>query len=928
MRSALRFAALLLLATAALAAHAGPAAALGVYATTSGGGGGPSTLYRLNYYNGTPTLVGPIGFNRVGAMDAHPVTGVLYACAEDPGTATPVLIRIDTQTGAGTLIGPTGAPGSISDIAFRPSDGKLFAHDADPGQHRLYTIDITNGAATLLGLTTVPGSGNGLEFSVDNLLYLTTESAVYRLDQSTGAATYVGAMSYNPALPGLPRPAAMDVYISGTDFVALVNTGAGNVQFGLIGAGTGSYNNLGDTGLTGLDGIAVVSRPTAFATDGSGGNPGNLYRLDLASGAPTFIGPIGFDHVGAIEVSPAGILYATATRPGSGTPVLITIDPVTGKGTEIGPTGVSAEISDLTFRGSQLYGYNALNDPDHSLYTFNMTTGAATLVGHTGNTFQGGNGIAVSPSGITIWHASSINLTTLNHLTGVATFQGPVSFAPPMNTGGGRPPAMDYHWNGTLFSLVREQSVPRMDLATFDFFTHEFRQVADIGLAELDGFAVRTNQNPQALVLSPNGGEAFLGNSNQIITWDTFQDPTVQKVNIAVSTTVDLVASTGGSSGGDDNLFGVDLGTAAVALHGPIGGFNRVGAMAMDPVTGTLFACAQRTGDATPVLIAILPSTGIAWEVGPTGIPSGAISDLAFRPSDNTLFAYDASNSPTHSLYTINTQTGKGTLVGSTGLAGSGGNGIAFSPGGVLYHANRTDLNTLDPATGLATPVAPMSYPLPLSSTARAAALEFHPGDGTLYAIIKDGAAAYLATVDPATAAVTVIGDTGEGDLDGMAFVFGPFANVALGEPNDGAYAWSVPNTPTNLARVLITVFDDADGSELDFSNGFFRIIGPVSVPDATTPQGAYLAAVTPNPFRGAAPIRFGLPRAASVRLTVHDVRGALARSLVDGWQPAGERVVRWDGRDGGGRALPAGVYLLRLEVEGQVTTRRATLLH
>ncbi len=51
-------------------------------------------------------------------------------------------------------------------------------------------------------------------------------------------------------------------------------------------------------------------------------------------------------------------------------------------------------------------------------------------------------------------------------------------------------------------------------------------------------------------------------------------------------------------------------------------------------------------------------------------------------------------------------------------------------------------------------------------------------------------------------------------------------------------------------------------------------------------------------------------------------------RTLVDGHRPAGSYSVVWDGRDGTGGDVASGVYLYRLEVEGQVVqVRRMVLL-
>jgi flagellar hook assembly protein FlgD len=71
------------------------------------------------------------------------------------------------------------------------------------------------------------------------------------------------------------------------------------------------------------------------------------------------------------------------------------------------------------------------------------------------------------------------------------------------------------------------------------------------------------------------------------------------------------------------------------------------------------------------------------------------------------------------------------------------------------------------------------------------------------------------------------------------------------------------------------------------------------------------------------------LPAAASVRLSVYDLRGARVATLADASLPAGTHSFRWDGRGADGGAVSPGVYLARLEAAGQaVTTRLVRLAH
>ena len=65
----------------------------------------------------------------------------------------------------------------------------------------------------------------------------------------------------------------------------------------------------------------------------------------------------------------------------------------------------------------------------------------------------------------------------------------------------------------------------------------------------------------------------------------------------------------------------------------------------------------------------------------------------------------------------------------------------------------------------------------------------------------------------------------------------------------------------------------------------------------------------------------------AAARLDVVDVSGRHLRTLLAGELPAGEHVARWDGRDDAGRALGAGVYLVRLDAGGTREARSLVLL-
>jgi flagellar hook assembly protein FlgD len=82
-----------------------------------------------------------------------------------------------------------------------------------------------------------------------------------------------------------------------------------------------------------------------------------------------------------------------------------------------------------------------------------------------------------------------------------------------------------------------------------------------------------------------------------------------------------------------------------------------------------------------------------------------------------------------------------------------------------------------------------------------------------------------------------------------------------------------------------------------------------------------------PNPFARGTSVNYELADYGTVELTVHDVSGRLVRQLENGPRQRGFHAVRWDGSDGRGHAVPAGVYFVRFAAGGKVTTGRVTLV-
>jgi hypothetical protein len=81
-----------------------------------------------------------------------------------------------------------------------------------------------------------------------------------------------------------------------------------------------------------------------------------------------------------------------------------------------------------------------------------------------------------------------------------------------------------------------------------------------------------------------------------------------------------------------------------------------------------------------------------------------------------------------------------------------------------------------------------------------------------------------------------------------------------------------------------------------------------------------------PNPFNPGTEIRYSVAEDGWVRLEIFDIHGRRVVILLDEFQAAGTRGVRWDGRGGGGDECPSGVCFVRAQT-GEHTASRSMVL-
>jgi hypothetical protein len=119
----------------------------------------------------------------------------------------------------------------------------------------------------------------------------------------------------------------------------------------------------------------------------------------------------------------------------------------------------------------------------------------------------------------------------------------------------------------------------------------------------------------------------------------------------------------------------------------------------------------------------------------------------------------------------------------------------------------------------------------------------------------------------------------------------------------------------------------DEQGNRSPISNVVSRLVGAVL--GAGDLPGAPLAfsAPRPNPARGSATFDFGLPDRRTVSVEIFDLSGRRVRTMGLGTLEPGRHSTTWDLRDGGGRSVGAGLYLVRAMLGESRFVQRVTVV-
>ena len=244
-----------------------------------------------------------------------------------------------SERSGGQTVDAAGGGSGSADAASQASDSRVYAHSGST----LYRIDTQTLAPVMVGTMTGLGTQSLTDLAIDKsdkMIGITLDK-LYSLDATTGAATLIKDLSQNAqgftSLSFVPSdlsdPNSADILVSANSVgdVFQIDTTAGTAtklgSYGTLPAG-----RVGSSGdLIGVRGLGI------YATVNIGTDPtaqDYLARIDPTTWTATPLGTgTGFNDIFGLGFW-QGTIYGFAST-GTNTGTIITIDPNTGKGTEV-----------------------------------------------------------------------------------------------------------------------------------------------------------------------------------------------------------------------------------------------------------------------------------------------------------------------------------------------------------------------------------------------------------------------------------------------------------------------------------------------------------------------------------------------------------------------------------------------------------------
>ena len=140
---------------------------------------------------------------------------------------------------------------------------------------------------------------------------------------------------------------------------------------------------------------------------------------------------------------------------------------------------------------------------------------------------------------------------------------------------------------------------------------------------------------------------------------------------------------------------------------------------------------------------------------------------------------------------------------------------------------------------------------------------------------------------------------------------------------------WPFDDPQYLLLNIAIEQNISANFTESDMEIDYVRIYETsiLSTNNKMIPTSFNLHQNFPNPFNPATTLYYDLPQDSFIKITIYDMLGNVVNNLVNSNQSSGYKSVKWDGTNGHGKHVSAGVYFYTIQVGVYRQTKKMILL-
>ncbi len=188
----------------------------------------------------------------------------------------------------------------------------------------------------------------------------------------------------------------------------------------------------------------------------------------------------------------------------------------------------------------------------------------------------------------------------------------------------------------------------------------------------------------------------------------------------------------------------------------------------------------------------------------------------------------------------------------------------------------------------------------------------------------------YIYNLSSSPTLSTFYNDSGSFQVDSALFAFDFLNYVCIGREN-GVSLYNTSGIPSGYHEEDYFLPQFSTSINIDWDDSYFYIFAQdniaiysyqaSAIDDDTTPPAVSVISCYPNPFTQKLQLEFTLDAPGNVLLEIYNIKGQLIKRLISESRSIGKHISTWTGLNESGSMTTNGVYVVKLSVNGQVTS-------